>query len=224
MPDGHRAGRLSARPGAHPAGAPWPPGVHELDPGGGAEVLLAVPAGEPGPKPLLVFFHGAGGRPRQSLEGVGRVAAQRGVAVLAPRSGAATWDLIAGSVGRDVAVLDAALAQVAERLPVSGCAIGGFSDGASYALSLGAANGDLFGAVLAFSPGFAAPPARVGRPRVRIVHGTEDRVLPVEPCGRRVAATFRAAGYEVAYEEFAGGHVVRPEDVVDALEWWSGPA
>ncbi len=36
-------------------------------------------------------------------------------------------------------------------------ALGGFSNGASYALSLGVYNGDLFSALLAFSPGFYAP-------------------------------------------------------------------
>jgi predicted esterase len=34
-------------------------------------------------------------------------------------------------------------------------AVSGFSDGASYALSIGPANGDLFTHVMAFSPGFA---------------------------------------------------------------------
>ncbi|MGY1915948.1 alpha/beta hydrolase [Blastococcus sp. SYSU DS0973] len=216
-------GRLTSRPSPAPPGPPWPAGTHALDLGGSAEVLLAVPPGEPGPRPLLVFFHGAGGNPQQSLAAVGRATAERGVAVLAPRSGAATWDLITGRPGRDVAVLDAALAQVAEHLGVSRCAVGGFSDGASYALSLGPANGDLFDALLGFSPGFAAPPARTGHPRIWLTHGTGDRVLPVARCGRRLAAAFGTAGYEVAYDEFDGGHVVRPEGVVTALEWWLGP-
>jgi phospholipase/carboxylesterase len=33
-------------------------------------------------------------------------------------------------------------------------ALGGFSDGASYALSLDLTNGDLFASLIAFSPGF----------------------------------------------------------------------
>ncbi|MDK3257912.1 alpha/beta hydrolase [Blastococcus capsensis] len=221
---GHASsGRLDSRPTATPTGAALPTGVHDLDLGGGAEVLLAVPPGEPVPRPLLVFFHGAGGNPAQSLAALGRTVTDRGVLVLAPQSGAATWDLLAGRLGRDVAVLDAALAQVTERVPVSGCGIGGFSDGASYALSLGPANGDLFDGVLAFSPGFASPPATVGRPRLWITHGTGDRVLPVDRCGRRLAAAFGDAGYDVSYDEFDGGHVVRPEGVVAALDWWLDP-
>jgi phospholipase/carboxylesterase len=135
-----------------------------------------------------------------------------------------TWDLIAGGLGRDVAVLDAALAAVSERTAVSRTVVGGFSDGASYALSLGLANGDLFDAVLAFSPGFVAPPGRQGSPRIWISHGTHDRVLPVDRCGRRVARDLSAAGYEVTYEEFDGGHVVTPELVTAALDAWWTPA
>jgi phospholipase/carboxylesterase len=194
--------------------------VHELDLGSGAEALLAVPVGEPVPRPLLVFCHGAGGTAAQSLAAVGDLALARGILVLATTSMGATWDLIEGRLGRDVAVLDAALAKVSEGAAVSRTALGGFSDGASYALSLGLANGDLFDAVLAFSPGFVAPPGRVGRPRIWISHGAHDPVLPVDRCGRRVSRELRAAGYEVVYDEFDDGHVVPPDRVTAALGWW----
>jgi len=214
------AGRLDARPVPAPSASPPLPGVSALDLGPGEEVLLAVPPGEPSPRPLLVFLHGAGGSAADGLRAVGDLAADRGVAVLAPTSAAATWDLIAGGLGRDVAVLDAALAQVFGQLPVSRVALAGFSDGGSYALSLGVANGDLAEAVLAFSPGFVAAPGRFGRARFWISHGTSDAVLPVDRCGRRVAGDLRDDGYDVAYEEFSGGHVVTPELVAAALDWW----
>ncbi|WP_233495819.1 alpha/beta hydrolase [Geodermatophilus sp. TF02-6] len=209
---------------AAPAAAPYPEGVRALDLGPNAEAQLAVPAGDPGPRPLLVFFHGAGGTAEQSLAAVGDLAAVRGALVLAPSSVAATWDLIAGGLGRDVAVLDAALEQVFARQPVTRVAFGGFSDGASYALSLGLTNGDLVESVLAFSPGFATPPRPQGRPRIWISHGTADRVLPVERCGRRLARQLGSDGYDVTYEEFAGGHVVPPELVAAALDCWLGDA
>ena len=221
MPSSRAAdGRIDARPSAAPAGAPPEPGVESLDLGAGAEVLVAVP-----PEPVrgvLVFFHGAGGSAADALRAVGDPATAAGVAVLAPTSSARTWDLIAGGLGRDVAVLDAALEQVFGWLPTGPVALAGFSDGASYALSLGVANGDLVEAVLAFSPGFVAAPGRYGRPRFWISHGTDDRVLPIDRCGRRVAADLRAAGYDLSYEEFAGGHVVTPELVTAALGWWLG--
>jgi phospholipase/carboxylesterase len=201
------------------------PGVLPIDLGGSAQVLLAVPvvpAGPAGPRPLLVFFHGAGGDAADSLARVGEVATARGVLVLAPSSRGSTWDLIAGGLGRDVAVLDAALGHVFDRCAVDRVAMGGFSDGASYALSLGLANGDLAETVLAFSPGFVAQPGRVGRPRVWITHGDDDRVLPVDRCGRRVAGELTAAGYDVTYDEFRGGHAIRPDGVTAGLCWWLG--
>jgi phospholipase/carboxylesterase len=216
------SGRLDARPSPATTGPPPRPGVSPLDLGPGAEALLAVPPGEC--RSLLVFFHGAGSSAADGLRAVGDRAAAAGVAVLAPTSVASTWDLIAGGLGRDVAVLDAALAQVLDRLPVSRVGLSGFSDGGSYALCLGVANGDLAEAVLAFSPGFLAVPGRYGRPRFWISHGTEDRVLPVDRCGRRVSRELAADGYEVRYEEFTGGHVVTPDLVTAALDWWlAGP-
>jgi phospholipase/carboxylesterase len=217
-------GRLGARPVRAPAAVWYPPGARTLELGPHAQARLLVPDGPPRPRPLLVFFHGAGGTAAQSVDLVGGPATARDALVLAPSSVAATWDLIAGGLGRDVAVLDAALGQVFARQPVTGVAFGGFSDGASYALSLGLANGDLAEAVLAFSPGFATPPRRVGRPRVWISHGTGDRVLPVARCGRRLARELDADGYAVTYEEFDGGHVVRPGDVTAALTLWLGEA
>ena len=216
------AGRLDSRPHDVRTGAGPGPGVTRLDLGPGAEVLLAVPPGDPVPRPLLVFFHGAGGSAADGLRAVGDLATASGALVLAPTSTAATWDLVAGGPGPDVAVLDAALAAVFAGCAVTRIALGGFSDGASYALSLGVGNGDLADAVLAFSPGFVAAPGRFGRPRFWISHGTDDRVLPIDRCGRRVAAQLREDGYEVGWTEFDGGHVVTPDLVTAALDWWLG--
>jgi phospholipase/carboxylesterase len=216
-------GRLSSRPG--PPTRPLPPaGTHRLDLRSGAEALLVVPPAEPATWPLLVFLHGAGGSAEHSLALAGAAAVDAGCLLLAPSSTGRTWDLIAGGLGPDVAVLDAALEEVFAVAPVSRVAIGGFSDGASYASSLGLANGDLVEEVLAFSPGFVAPPGRTGRPRIWISHGTGDRVLPVERCGRRVARDLTRAGYDVTYEEFTGGHVVPPALLTAALADWLGRA
>jgi phospholipase/carboxylesterase len=214
-------GRLESRPDRAPAPPVHPPGVRRLDLGPEVEVLLAVPRAE-GPSPLLVFFHGAGGSADDALTLIGAAAEQAGVALLAPTSAGRTWDLLTGGLGRDVAVLDAALHEAFGAVPVSRVAVGGFSDGASYALSLGLANGDLFETVLALSPGFAAPPARVGRPRVWLSSGTRDRVLPVDRCGRRVARLLGAEGLDVVYQEFDGGHVVPPGLADAALRAWLG--
>ena len=81
-----------------------------------------------------------------------------------------------GGYGPDVEFIDRALDWVSNRLTLDTrrLAITGFSDGASYALSLGITNGDLFTRVIAFSPGFMVPARRRGKPPVFVSHGTHD--------------------------------------------------
>jgi predicted esterase len=55
---------------------------------------------------------------------------------------------------------------------------------------------------------------------VWVSHGTGDRVLPVDRCGRRVVRDLTTAGYEVTYDEFDGGHEVPGSSVTSALDWW----
>jgi phospholipase/carboxylesterase len=83
--------------------------------------------------------------------------------------------------GPDAEFIDRALEQTFDRLAVDAkkLAVEGFSDGASYTLSIGLTNGDLFTHVLAFSPGFAAPAGREGTPRIFVSHGVNDNVLPL---------------------------------------------
>src|SRR6185312_17238913 len=101
-------------------------------------------------------------------------------AVLAPNSRDKTWDAIGGSFGVDVAHLNRALERVFEKVAIDPArlAIGGFSDGASYAISLGLINGDLFNSIVAFSPGFVIDGTPHGTPRIFISHGTRDHILP----------------------------------------------
>ncbi|MBT2394537.1 alpha/beta hydrolase [Streptomyces sp. ISL-100] len=172
-----------------------------------------------------MVLHGAGGSAEQALTWLSPQAAADGLLLLAPQASGSTWDLIVGGYGPDVVRLDTALADVFQRHPVeaAGVAIAGFSDGASYALSLGLTNGDLFGAVLAFSPGFMAPLLRHGRPRIFVSHGTADRVLPIDRCGRQVVRTLRDDEYPVTYREFADGHDVPADVAAEALRWWNAP-
>ncbi len=122
-----------------------------------------------------------------------------------PTSKEYTWDAIVGRGldGPDVAIIDQALESTFSCYAVdpTHIAIGGFSDGASYALSLGITNGDLFTHVLAFSPGFMALAGQAGSPRIFISHGTGDEVLPIDHCSRRIVPQLRRAGYDVRYRE-----------------------
>lgn len=96
-------------------------------------------------------------------------------------------------------------------------AVEGFSDGASYALSVGITNGDLFTHVIAFSPGFMAPAGQQGLPHLFISHGTRDEVLPINACSRKIMPQVERAGYDVLYREFDGSHTVPPEIAREAL-------
>ena len=203
------AGELAARvPPSRAAARAAATGLRPL-PDQGA--LLYVPASyrPDRPAPLLVMLHGAGGNARHSIALARDHSDRDGFLVLAPKSRAASWDIISSrSYGADVAALDSALQEVfaAYSIDPKRVALGGFSDGASYALSLGMSNGELFRHVFAFAPGFMAPGALRGKPRIFISHGTADRVLPIGSTSRRIVPQLKRAGYAVDYEEFAGGH------------------
>jgi phospholipase/carboxylesterase len=182
----------------------------------GEHGLLLVPPGyAPGtPAALVVLLHGARGSPEGILPLLREQAAATGTLVLAPRSWARTWDVIASDAYKvDLQRLDASLARVFREYAVDPerVSISGFSDGATYALSVGLSNGDLFGRIAAFSPGGAVPSELKGRPPVFISHGTLDPVLPV-PETRRLVELLRDKDYPVDYREFEGAHAV-PKDV-----------
>jgi predicted esterase len=170
---------------------------------------------------LLVMLHGAGGSGEGVLRRVAAAAEDAGVAVLAPDSRDATWDGIRGGFGPDVAFIDRALARVFERVPIDPerVAVGGFSDGATYALSLGLVNGDLFRRVVAFSPGFIVGGTPHGKPRFFVSHGKADQILPIDQCSRVIVPQLQRRGYEVTFKEFDGGHQVPPDIALEALRW-----
>lgn len=143
--------------------------------------------------------------------------------LLVPDSRGDTWDAIRGAFGPDVEFIDRALQHVFDRCAIDATriALAGFSDGASYALSLGISNGDLFSHLIAYSPGFfESVEPLVGKPRVYISHGEADVVLPVTLSRDRIVPTFTNAGYDVTYEEFAGGHEVPAAISESALDWF----
>ena len=225
--DGYAKGRLRARPSGTDGEAPV--GLRPLELGAGSDGYLYVPSGYGArrPAPLALLLHGAGEDARDGLAQLRQQADGAGLILLALSSQGPTWDLILGRgrYGRDVAAIDEALAQTFSSYAVDPdrVAVGGYSDGASYAISLGISNGDLFGHVLAFSPGFMAPAGRAGSPRFFISHGTQDRWLPIDRTSRRLVPELEGAGYEVTYREFDGPHVVPPAIAQEAVDWFAAP-
>jgi len=221
-PDRSGAARLVARPTM--TTGTLQAGERRLGGASSRGALLFVPpsAAQKKTVPLMVMLHGAGGG-AEEMRFTFTEAERIGAVVLAPESRAETWDVIMGAFGPDVAFINAALEETFDAVPVDSgrVAIGGFSDGASYALSLGLANGTLFTHVIAFSPGFNAAPAHEGTPRIFISHGTADGVLPIDRTSRRIVPQLRKDGYDVTYEEFEGPHAVPPAIAKRAFEWFS---
>jgi predicted esterase len=215
-------GRLLARP-AQPSGTA-PLGLQPLGLDGNRDGFVYVPKGYQvnQPAPLVLMLHGAGGNASGGMTPFQHFADENGLILLAVDSRRQTWDVIVNQYGPDIAFIDQALAQTFSRYAIdpTHIAVEGFSDGASYALSLGITNGDLFTHVIAFSPGFMAPKEQQGKPHLFISHGKWDNVLPIDRCSRRIVPQVQRAGYEVLYREFNGFHTVPNAIAREALDWF----
>ena len=213
-------GRLKARPvrGVKTTAQ----GTSALGLGSERDAILQMPAKVPaGPVPLMVLLHGAGGTGQRMLRRLGPAGDTAGVALLAPDSRASTWDGIRGDLDQDVTFLNRALERVFKTVDVDPArlSIGGFSDGASYAVTLGLINGDLFTRIAAFSPGFYVENPWYGKPKVFVSHGTSDPILPIEQCGRAIVARLKARSYDVTFREFTGGHEIPAAVQAEGLGW-----
>jgi len=216
-------GRLTARPRTTTAKGQL--GIFPLGFAVDRDGLVLVPASyrSDRPAPLVVMLHGAGGMARRVIENQCRRAEEFGVIVVAPESRGETWDAVRGDFGEDVRFIDRALDRIfaGYNIDARHLAIGGFSDGASYALSLGVGNGDIFTHLIAFSAAFVLPQRVRGKPRIFISHGTGDPVMPIATTGRDVVRRLTMLGYDVTYREFDGGHTVPPEIAREAFEWFA---
>ncbi|MEH1826830.1 MAG: phospholipase [Nostoc sp.] len=219
-------GRLLSRP-THPTTTALT-GLHPLGLDGQRDGFIYVPEiyRADQPTPLVLVLHGAGGDAEGALKILYHLAIRFGTILLAVDSRQQTWDIIWGGYGPDIDIIDRALAQTFSHYAIAPnqVAIAGFSDGASYALSVGITNGDLFNHILAFSPGFMAPASQSGKPRIFISHGKFDTVLPIERCSRRIVQQLKQTGYDVEYREFNGLHTVPTVIAERAMEWFTQSA
>ena len=222
------APQLTARPAA--TAATLGPGETTLANGAVVYRPVSLP---PGPAALVILLHGAGGYPLDFLEQMKPVADHRGLMLLFPHSRGRTWDFIQNLAaerdpwrgGLDAHRLDQSLSDLFARAPVDPkrVVLLGFSDGASYGLSLGTANPQLFSAVVALSPGMFVPPDSVDRAqRVFIAHGRSDHVLSFQATSETIVRSLRAGGANLVFRPFAGDHQIDGKVLIEALDFALG--
>jgi len=178
------------------------------------------------PTPLLVMLHGAGNT-ALSVQYALPLADEFTVLVLAPDSrDERTWDGVLRSWGPDVEFLSQAFGQTASRYTIdrTRVGVGGFSDGASYALSFGISFGDQFSRIISMSPGVMQPMAARGKPRIFISHGTRDPIMPIDDTSRKFVPKLKSLGYDVTYREYEGRHAPSPPIVREAFDWFTRPS
>jgi len=188
--------------------------------------VLVVPEGlaHGEPTALLVLLHGAGGDANRILPHFVRWARMRRFLLLAPQSMFPTWDIVIAGHGPDLQRLQGALEQVAAHFLLDRTRVGlaGFSDGGSYALSVGLTNGDVFTHVMALSAGFMNVFVRHGTPKVLLAHGRFDTPLPFETSARRHALRLLEEGVDLTLLPFDGDHVIDPDVVERAVDFFCG--
>jgi phospholipase/carboxylesterase len=171
--------------------------------------------------PLWVVLHGAGGT-AQSTQYMFGLADEFGVILIAPDSrDERTWDGVLRNWGPDVDYIAAAVGQMSRLCSVdrTRMTVAGFSDGASYSLSLGISYGDEFSRIISMSPGVMQPMAARGKPKIFISHGISDRVMPIDETSRRFVPRLKSLGYDVTYREYEGNHRPSAPIVREAFEW-----
>jgi predicted esterase len=186
--------------------------------------------------PLVVLFHGYGFSAEQFMTMMTPTADRWGFMLVAPKAERITWDMIYRGMneqsrsrvishgkprfGKDIAGIDAALKTVFATAPVDPkhVVLLGFSDGATYALSVGLANPQLFTTVVSLSPGFVVFPDQVSKgQKVFVAHGTSDERLAFSNARDGIVAPMQKAGMQVRFRPFEGHHVINRNALSEAL-------
>ena len=212
------------------------PGVQKV----GEHAFFYRPSGATSlPRPLIVLLHGAGMSARDFLDGARAEADRCGCLLLSVQSTGATWDTI-GMVrkaakdgrasrdqlfGADAGRVEQALSAVLRSPDADSRSVMlfGFSDGASYALSLGLANPSIFRGVIAVAPGFHLEPAAIDpRQRLFVAHSPTDRILSFERTRDDTVTSLRNAGFAVRFRPFEGGHRVDKSVLAEGVDFVLG--
>jgi phospholipase/carboxylesterase len=197
------------------------------DPAGRGNFALYGPENYDGESALalVVALHGGSGSGREFVWCWLREARSRGFLLVAPTSVGPTWDLFTGRT--DQTSLARMVEYVAERYRVDRDKIllTGLSDGATYTLLGGLAEGSPFTHLAPISGVFHPASEEngnlaraAGRP-IYLVHGALDWMFPVAGA-REAAQTLERAGAAIVYREIDDlSHTYPREENAAILEW-----
>jgi predicted esterase len=190
---------------------------------------------------MLLLLHGTGGDGAAMIDLFRGHAAREGIILLALTARGENWDSVdlffddyeagrrppAGQwskpqFGKDLDRVDAALAALFARVAVDPRRVGvaGFSHGASYALMLGTANPQLFGTIVALSPGILIVGDPPGGQNVYVAHGKGDTAQPYSRTEKVFVPRLGQLGYRVTFQPFAGGHGIPREVLAKAVRFF----
>ena len=208
---------------------PSPLGEVALERGPASAVLLTPSKLEPGRQyPLVTVLHGAGRQDKMLTKACQGEPDKREAFFLIPRSVEPTWDLIIGGDRPDLDFLEYAYDLIYRRYPIDPArqVVVGYSDGASYALSLAISNPGVFDAALCWAAGFviyddtAVTPDSV-KPRIYLEYGTHDELFGFEQVALPMKESLTRAGYTVEFSTDEGGrHWPSGTFQGEALDWY----
>jgi phospholipase/carboxylesterase len=174
------------------------------------------------PAPLVILFHGASARADLLLAAFASRLDAWGAIGLAPDAVMDTWDVFepVQLFTSDIPFVNLVLDQTFDRCAIdtTRVALLGFSDGASYAITLGLANADQLSGIVAFSPGTFSVDHPHGTTQVFTAHGDLDPFFSAENA-TSIDTQLRARQFTVTHVEFSGGHEI-PDDVADQAFSW----
>jgi phospholipase/carboxylesterase len=206
-----------------------PTGFARIEAGASQAILLTPVEIDPERRyPLITVLHGAGRQDEALAKAYRDEAEKRQALFLIPRSALPTWDLIASGERHDLDFLEYAFELIYRRYPVDfeRQALIGYSDGASYGLSIALSNPRIFRAVMAWAAGFVVVDdtfvsAEDPRPAILMEHGTHDQVFPFQAIALPLRARLEAAGYKVHFRVDEGGrHFPSGDFQPEALDWF----
>ena len=210
-----------------PRDEPSPTGFVHVENGQSQGILLSPDEIDPERTyPLVTVLHGAG-RQDEALAKVYRDEPhKRDAFFFIPRSLGPTWDLITGQGRPDLDFLAFAYDLIYRRYPIDPGrqALLGYSDGASYALSIALSNPGIFRAIMGWAAGFCVLDANAPeepKPWVLLEYGTHDQVFPFERIALPMRQHLEGRGYRLEFRVDEGGKHWPPTDFQpEALDWF----